>query len=63
MKEGWKYTTVYDIYINITMHVNSCIKDGFFFLKWGCPSLCIEEMHTTFLYFNYLTKDWQEALQ
>jgi hypothetical protein len=33
------------------------------FLKWGCPSLYIEEMHTTFPYFNYSTKDSQEALQ
>ena len=23
----------------------------FFFLKWGIPSLCIEEMHTAFISF------------
>jgi hypothetical protein len=27
-----------------------------FFSKWGCPSLCIEEMYTALLYFNYSTK-------
>jgi hypothetical protein len=35
----------------------------YFFFQWGYPSLCIEEMHTAFLYFIYSTKDWQEALQ
>jgi hypothetical protein len=34
------------------------------FLKWGCPSLYIKEMHTALLYFNYIfNKDWQQALQ
>jgi hypothetical protein len=27
-----------------------------FFLKWGSPGLCIEEMHTTIFYFIYSTK-------
>jgi hypothetical protein len=27
-----------------------------FFLKWGSPSLCIEEMHMIFFYLIYSTK-------
>jgi hypothetical protein len=37
---------------------------GDLFLKWGCPSLCTEEMHTQPFFISFFQqKYWQEALQ